>query len=533
MTGMDFPSSPVNGQTTTDGRYYFDSSVGSTGAWRSTPLPVGGLPAGSIMAWGTNTPPANWLLADGSAVSRSVYSSLFAVIGTQYGTGDGTTTFNLPDLRGRVPVGRNGGTFGTLGATGGAETHTLTSGEMPSHTHTGTTSTTGAHSHQVYGKTYVNTLSWNELVSGRGSVSGSSATSTDGNHNHTFTTDASGGGQAHNNLQPYQVVNYIIKASAGWTAGDSELATRLGAVEAKQILSDNYIINGGFDIWQRGTSATLGSAGLTGYYTADRWATYNATGTGALARDTTNVPAGIQYGLRFTASAANSSCNFYHTIETLNSIPLAGKTVTVSLWLSGTAGTSVQVALNSSTTTDAAWTSTFTTVAGPSFTVTTTPTRYSFSTTVPANAKTLQVFVGSFSIASSSYVSFTGVQLEEGSIPTAFRRNAPSIQAELAACQRYFYAERGTQAVIRSGGYGNGYGSAVSYPVSMRVAPTVTVYSQQDWAGTSGKVSGYSSGTATLRGMAIFWPSTKDINFYIDSNVSEFIQFSYKADAEL
>lgn len=232
MTVMDFPTSPVNGQTTTDGRYYFDSSVGSSGAWRSTPLPVGGLPAGSIMAWGTNTPPANWLLADGSAVSRSVYSSLFAVIGTQYGAGNGTTTFNLPDLRGRVPVGRNGGTFGTLGATGGAETHTLSAGEMPSHTHTGTTSTNGDHTHayrtRVAAAVFTNAggSGWDGYPANNNNTTGSA-----GNHSHTFTTDGTGGGQAHNNLQPYQVVNYIIKFSAGWTAGDSELATRVGAIE--------------------------------------------------------------------------------------------------------------------------------------------------------------------------------------------------------------------------------------------------------------------------------------------------------------
>lgn len=217
MTGMDFPSSPTNGQQTADGRYYFDSSVGTAGGWRSTPLPVGGLPAGSIMAWATNTPPANWLLADGSAVSRSVYSSLFAVIGTQYGVGDGSTTFTLPDLRGRVPVGKNGGTFGTLGATGGAETHTLTEAQLPPHKHTVNIDykdDTGAHNHGSRG---------GQLMQGSLNRSG---VSTDAN-----TMSTVGSGQAHNILQPYQVVNYVIKASAGWTAGDSELATRVGAVE--------------------------------------------------------------------------------------------------------------------------------------------------------------------------------------------------------------------------------------------------------------------------------------------------------------
>lgn len=212
---IDFPNSPTNGTQTADGRYYFDSSVGSTGAWRSTPLPVGGLPAGSIMAWGTNTPPANWLLADGAAVSRSVYSSLFAVIGTTYGTGDGTSTFNLPDLRGRVPVGKNAGTFGTLGATGGAETHTLTEAQIPPHTHSWSAQSTG---------------DVNDYIGGSVASFGISASYNSATNYGSFLSNT-GGGQAHNNLQPYLVVNYIIKASAGWTAGDSELATRLGVVE--------------------------------------------------------------------------------------------------------------------------------------------------------------------------------------------------------------------------------------------------------------------------------------------------------------
>jgi microcystin-dependent protein len=185
---------------------------------------VGGLPAGSIMAWGTNTPPANWLIADGSAVSRSTFSSLFAVIGTQYGAGNGTTTFNLPDLRGRVPVGRNGGTFGTLAGTGGAETHVHDSSGM----------TAGLNISRVGGETYIDyndrsgaTYSENRRVfwTATGTFSSTHSESS------SFGVGIFGNTNSGSSLPPYLVVNYIIKATAGWTAGDSELATRVGQLE--------------------------------------------------------------------------------------------------------------------------------------------------------------------------------------------------------------------------------------------------------------------------------------------------------------
>lgn len=224
MTGMDFPSSPTNGQQTTDGRYYFDSSVGSAGGWRSTPLPVGGLPAGSIMAWGTNTPPANWLIADGAAVSRSVYSSLFAVIGTTYGTGDGSTTFNLPNLKGRVPVGKDSGTFGTLAGTGGAETHAHGNGSL---TAGGTFFPAGGGMYFDYGTKSTDAY----LETSRAYWPSNGSTSALSPEGSSSGITVVGSTSSASSLPPYLVLNYIIKASAGWTAGDSELATRVGAVE--------------------------------------------------------------------------------------------------------------------------------------------------------------------------------------------------------------------------------------------------------------------------------------------------------------
>src|SRR5690606_15176336 len=87
-----------------------------------------------------------WLACNAQAVSRDTYADLYQVIGTTFGSGDGSTTFNVPDLRGRVPVGLDNmgasdagrlAAANTLGGTGGAETHTLTVAEMPSHGHNG------------------------------------------------------------------------------------------------------------------------------------------------------------------------------------------------------------------------------------------------------------------------------------------------------------------------------------------------------------------------------------------------------------
>jgi microcystin-dependent protein len=88
------------------------------------------VPVGTIVMFGSATPPTNWLLCDGTAISRSTYSALYNVIGTLYGTGNGTTTFNLPNTTGKTTRGGTG-----AGGTGGSDTYTLATANIPSHSH--------------------------------------------------------------------------------------------------------------------------------------------------------------------------------------------------------------------------------------------------------------------------------------------------------------------------------------------------------------------------------------------------------------
>ena len=166
-----------------------------------------------------------WLKCDGRAVFRDAYPALFAVIGTSFGAGNGSTTFNVPDARGRVAgaVGQGSGlTSRSIGNQVGAESHVLATGEMPSHTHAGETSQVDSHSH-TYNDAYFaenrtggtnnnfgtsagtdgdNTMYWRNAYGGGSQNPADLSTGSAGAHDHAVTIGATGGGGAHNNMQP-------------------------------------------------------------------------------------------------------------------------------------------------------------------------------------------------------------------------------------------------------------------------------------------------------------------------------------------
>lgn len=200
---------------------------------------AGGLlvPTGSIIAYAVNVAPNGWLLCDGSAVNRTTYAALFAAIGSTFGDGDHSTTFNIPDMRTRTPIGYNG-SF-TFGSSGGNSSLNIEIENLPAHTHTGTTNGGGAHNHTITDPGHVH-----PITNGRGNAdfsnqpgeqaigdcdpddgvpenhvlgAGTNSATTGislaaaSNHTHTFETDATGSSVALNMMNPYIAMSYIIK----------------------------------------------------------------------------------------------------------------------------------------------------------------------------------------------------------------------------------------------------------------------------------------------------------------------------------
>jgi microcystin-dependent protein len=161
-----------------------------------------GTPIGTILAYAGSTPPPGWMAADGSAISRTTYAKLLAVTGLGYGVGDGSTTFNLPDLGARFPMGAKG-LAPLQTSTGGAATVALSTANLPAHDH----SSAGNHAHGLtnIGGVFVTTGGGTAALA---STAATWVTDAGGTHTHSSV----GSGTAHENLPPYLAILYIIRA---------------------------------------------------------------------------------------------------------------------------------------------------------------------------------------------------------------------------------------------------------------------------------------------------------------------------------
>lgn len=213
-----------------DGEFLRMDSAATSGYSYSPPAPTG-----ALMLWPTDTPPGGWLLCDGSAVSRTTYADLFAVVGETFGVGDGSTTFNLPDLRHRVAVGKDSGdaAFDAIGETGGAKAvagagsvaaPVFTGSALAGHSHGPGTLAPSAHAGAAVDAHTTLSRGSSGSVADVLNGPGSHAVTQPNAHTMAGSSEAvSGGTPAGTNsapeftgaetsvLQPYLVLNYIIR----------------------------------------------------------------------------------------------------------------------------------------------------------------------------------------------------------------------------------------------------------------------------------------------------------------------------------
>ncbi|HEY8885992.1 MAG TPA: tail fiber protein [Candidatus Microsaccharimonas sp.] len=240
------------------------------------------MPAGTSIAGFWTSPPPGYILEDGSAISRTTYADLFAVIGTSMGAGDGTTTFNVPDSRGRVTVGLSSSDaeFNTIGETYGEKSHTITLNELPSHSHVqNVTANSGGSAVRIDYNTPENT----------------SAAYPQG-----VNTNTAGGGAASNVIQPSIVQQYAIKwrPSTG-TASTLPTGTTLQGYWAT--IPTGYLREDGLAV-SRSSNSALFAVTSTTYGSGDGSTTFNVpnsmgrVGVNRNSSDTQFATMGLTYG---------------------------------------------------------------------------------------------------------------------------------------------------------------------------------------------------------------------------------------------
>lgn len=280
--------------------------------------------------------------------------------------------------------------------------------------------------------------------------------------------------------------------------------------------ASNPVINSAFQVAQRGTTFTVGSG-----YTLDRWYGYSGGAGRTISRqttgDTTNLP-NIQYCARIQRDSGNSATNevqFYNSFESINSIPFAGKTITLSFYArkganyAPTTANALECDVTSGTGTDQNVISSYTGAdkfLNANVTLTTTWQRFSVTGTMPATGTEMFVrfrtggnaYTGTAGAA--DYYEVTGVQIDIGSVALPFRTNGGTFQGELAACQRYYSRWANPDNSYPYIAFGMGASTTVAktlivFPVEMRTRPTVVDYSSLFVSDT---ISSWTGGTVTI-----------------------------------
>jgi hypothetical protein len=267
-----------------------------------------------------------------------------------------------------------------------------------------------------------------------------------------------------------------VGANGETLVADSSTSTGLRYIP---YMSNNYAINGNFDIWQRGTSFPT-----QGVYTADRWYnTQSANITGS--QQTSGAPDGSRYYFRQTATSTGGYYTMSQVVETANASQLWGKTVTFSVKLkrNATYNAQVQIAIQKNASVDASPSTTWTAIATKTILSTDISTSdwttFLVTATIPNDGTANSVMISQYYLtnpANGSTLDLAQFQLEIGSAVTSFRRSGGTIQGELAACQRYYWR---TNAGEPYSPYGTGaaqtttkQNATVLFPVIMRTKPS-------------------------------------------------------------
>jgi len=342
----------------------------------------------------------------------------------------------------------------------------------------------------------------------------------------TITSDiapvnAKDGDQWFNSIDGCLYLYYVDVDGGQWlqTKNDASFTSTLGprvdAMEAND--NRNYIINGAFDIWQRGTSFS------GNVYTADRW--YTGNNPSAAARST-DVPAGFTYSIDVTGS----NHLLGHRIESLNSISLSG-TTTVSFYAKSLSGTnSMAVAIGTPSATDNFAISNIE-YTSSAIAISSSWARYTvtFNALSSGAARGAFIYIYRNGSTSTDRTLITGVQLQAGAVATAFHRNAPSLQAELAACQRY-YAQIGPfPGVAAYVGFctlqaanTTVLAGLMPLPVPMRVPPT-----SLSWTGTIGNYNIYTGNGGITGTLSLASDRTTNVGAWLNATGSGFTATSF------